>query len=125
MAGGGSIYAGISAYNSAKGLASDLRAQGEIVFSEAIRTANIIIEEGNNFAAAQSLQYIGSGVQIAGSALVTLEQTRKYAATEAAAVRNRGAATKALAEKTASRKESEGRASLISGILSGVSSVFL
>ncbi len=121
----GSIYTGIAAFRSSVELASDLRFEGEIIYRESIRTSAIIIEEGKKFAAGQSLQYIGSGVQLAGSVLVTLAQTRKYAATEAEATRARGAAYRTLAERKAARVKSEGRASLVSGIIGGVASVFL
>lgn len=118
-----SIYTGIETFKASNALASDLRFEGEILFREAFRTANIIEEEGRKFAANQSLQFIGSGVQIAGSALVTLAQTKKFAETEAKAVRARGAATKSLAEKKADRAQNEGRASLISGIIGGAGSL--
>jgi len=121
----GSIYTGISAFNAAGAVAEDLRFEGEVVFREAIRTANVIREEGMKFAAAQSLQYIGSGVQLAGSALVTIAQTEKFAETEASAVEARGGATKSLAERSARVKENEGRAALVGGIVGGVTSLLL
>lgn len=120
----GSIYSGISSFNSSKRVASDLRFQGQIMYQEALRTANIIEEEGVKFSAQQSLQYIGSGVQIAGSALVTITQTRKYAETEANATRAKGGAQKTLADRKASNTENEGRASLVSGIMGGAGSIF-
>ena len=117
----GSIFSGVSSHISAQQAATDMRAEGEIVFRESMRTATIIEEEGRKFAAGQSLQYIGSGVQLTGSALITIAQTKKYAATEAQAVRDKGVAGKGLMDRTAARKENEGRASLISGIFGGVS----
>jgi len=120
----GQIYSGISSMNAANQTAADMRGQGDIVFAESLRTANIIIEEGDKFAAEQSLQYIGSGVQLAGSALVTISQTKKYAATEAEAVRKSGEAKRNLAYSTAGRTENEGRASMVSGIMGGASSMF-
>lgn len=125
ISGVGDIYTGISTFRASRTLAADQRAEGDILYAEAIRTARIIIEEGQRFAAGQSLQYIGSGVQIAGSALVTIAQTKKYAATEAAAVKSRGEALRRKARTTAERTESEGRASLVSGILGGVTSIFI
>ena len=117
----GSIYTGITSMKAADEVAFDMRYQGNILYRESLRTAAIIDEQGRKFAAEQSLQYIGSGVQIAGSALVTLDQTRKYASTEAAAVRSKGAAERNLAYKGAQRKVDAGRASMISGIIGGVS----
>jgi len=112
----GSIYTGVSKLKAANSMASDLRTEGELIYQESIRTADIIIEESTKFAASQSLQYIGSGVQLMGSALITIAQTKKYAEAEAAAVKAQGAAAKYKADTTASRTENEGRASLVSGI---------
>ena len=121
----GDIYSGMSAFTASKSSASDIRFEGQILYDEAMRTSAIIIAEGKKFAAGQSLQYLASGVQVAGSALVTIAQTKKYAATEARATRARGAAQKYLSERTAYRMEEEGRAALVSGIISGTSSLFL
>jgi len=103
--------------------AFDMRAQGDIIFNESIRTAKIIEEEGYKFAARQSLQYIGSGVQIAGSALITIAQTQKYAKTEAEAVRAGGRAKRDLTYSSASRTENQGRASLVGGIIGGTANI--
>lgn len=119
----GSIYGGISAFNSSREVASDLRFQGNIAMQESFRTAAIIREEGQKFAARQSLQYIGSGVQLGGSALVTLAQTKKYAETEAKATEAKGRAVQYLSEKQARLKEDEGRAAMVSGILGGIGSI--
>ena len=121
----GDIYTGITTFKAAQEVASDTRFQGDLLYRESIRTSNIIVEEGKKFAAGQSLQYIGSGVQLAGSALVTIAQTVKYSETEASAVRAKGAATRELAYRSAKRKESEGRASLVGGIIGGISSIFI
>ena len=117
----GSIYLGISKKNAANALAGDMQYHGDLYAMEAFRTANIIEEEGQKFAAQQSLQYIGSGVQVAGSALITIAQTKKYAATEAAATRSRGEAQRDLAYSGAQIKQNENRASMISGVLQGAS----
>jgi len=120
----GDIYTGVSAMNAANQSAAEMRREGDILFSESLRTAAIIEEEGEKFAAMQSLQYIGSGVQVAGSALVTIAQTKKYAATEAEATRASGRARRDLAYTRARRTENEGRASLVSGIIGGASKLF-
>jgi len=125
LGGLGSIYEGYSTFKESNILAEDLRIEGEIIYQEAIRSASMIQEEGRKFAAAQSLQYIGSGVQLAGSALVTLAQTKKYAETEAKAIKQQGSRSRDLAERNARTKEQEGRASLVSGIVGGISSIFL
>jgi len=117
----GSIYQGVSAKNAADAVAGNMQYQGDLIAAEAFRTASIIEEEGQRFGAQQSLQYIGSGVEVAGSALVTIAQTKKYASTEAEATRARGEAQRNLAYSEAGIKRNEGRATMISGILQGVS----
>ena len=117
----GEIYSGVSAMNAANQSAAEMRGQGEVLFNESLRTAAIIEEEGYKFGAMQSLQYIGSGVEVAGSALITIAQTNKYAAAEAEAVKSKGRTQRNLAYTTAERTENEGRASLVSGILGGAS----
>lgn len=117
----GQIYSGVSSMNAANQTAKDLRVQGQITYNESLRTAAMIEEEGTKFAASQSLQYIGSGVELAGSALVTIAQTMKYARTEAEAVRSQGRAQRDLYYTKAQRTENEGRASLVSGIIGGAS----
>lgn len=120
----GSLYGGVSSYRSSISAARDMRYQGAIAEGESYRSAAIIREEGRKFAANQSLQYIGSGVQLMGSTLITIAQTKKYAETEAKAEEDRGRAVRYLSESQAAIREEEGRAALVSGILDGVGSFF-
>jgi hypothetical protein len=113
----GSIYSGVTSLFAADRTADDLEFQGSLALTEAFRTASIIREEGRNFEANQSLQFIGSGVELVGSALITLAQTRKYVKTEAEATEARGYAQANLAGRQASTKRSEGRAALVSGLI--------
>jgi len=112
----GSIYTGVTSLTAANRTAKDLEYQGQIALDEAFRDASIIREEGRNFAATQSLQYIGAGVELVGSALITMEQTRKYAESEAMATEQRGGAQANLANRKASVTRSQGRAALIGSI---------
>jgi len=120
----GSMSQGISALNASTQLAGDLQTEGSIIFREAMRTAAIIEEEGYKFAAEQSLQYISSGVHIAGSALITIAQTKAYAKEEAEAVRSRGRAERSLANRKATTVRNEGRAALISGMTEAGGTLF-
>ena len=116
----GSIYTGVTSLLSKNKASEELIEQGSIAVNEAFRNASIIREEGRKFAATQSLQFIGSGVELTGSALITLEQTRSYAEAEAKAVEERGKAQARLARKNAEIKQSEGRSSFIGSIISGI-----
>lgn len=114
---GSSLFSGFSAYRSSSARADSLERQGTILYQEAQRDANIIREEGERFAATQSLQFISNGFELTGSALITLEQTRKYADTEATATERRGRAQYALAYEESSILRREGFASIVSGVL--------
>lgn len=120
----GSLYSGISSYQVMKSQAAQTEAQGAVQFAESMRTANIIREEGQKFAAKQSLQYIGSGVHLTGSALITLTQTKKYASTEARAEERKGRNLRSLANAQAANQRAEGRAALVSGIV-GTAGAFM
>jgi hypothetical protein len=120
----GSIFSGVSAYGASRQAAEQLKAQGAVSFAESIRSANIIREEGAKFAAKQSLQYIGAGVQLVGTPLITTAQTKKYAETEARAVERRGRNLRSLADSQAQAKKDEGRAALIGGIVNTVGAFY-
>jgi ATP-dependent protease HslVU (ClpYQ) peptidase subunit len=83
--------------------------------AEANRDAQRIEEDGNRFAHKQKLMYIGSGVEYGGSAVVTIMQTKKWAAAEASAKRARGAAISQYGYQTARIQEGQGRAALVGG----------
>ena len=120
----GSMSQGISALNESTRLAGDIVSEGSVLFREAMRTAAIIEEEGYKFASEQSLQYISSGVHIAGSALITIAQTKAYAKEEADAVRAKGRAQLSLSYQKATTVRNEGRAALISGMTSAGTTLF-
>jgi len=112
----GSIYTGVTSLTAANRTADDLRQQGMLALDESLRDASMIREEGRNFMATQSLQFIGAGVELMGSALITMAQTKSYAESEARATEERGGAQADLAYRKASVTESQGRAALIGGI---------
>ena len=120
----GSLIGGLSAYQAGQRQAEEIQFQGQMALQEAFRSASIVREEGRDFAATQSLQFIGSGVELAGSALITIAQTKKYADTEAQALEAQGEAVAAYASRRAAVAKSEGRASLIGSIFSAGASLF-
>lgn len=120
---GSKIYTGFQQKKALRKEGALIAEQGEITYVEALRDANIIRHQGEVFAQKQSLQYIGSGVTLGGSALITLKQTRLYAESEAAAVERRGIAVRDLGYKKQDIMESEGNASVLSGFLGGFTSM--
>ena len=89
-------------------------------YGEHMREAARVEDEGKRFAEEQKLAYIGSGVEIGGSAVVTLAQTDKWARTEAEAVRSRGRAVRDYYNRSAKIARGQGRAAFISGIAGGI-----
>ena len=70
-----SAFQGISAMNSQNQVARQYDEQGALQLRESYREAARIEDDGARFAEEQKLMYIGSGVEIGGSAVVTLAQT--------------------------------------------------
>lgn len=121
---GGSVYSGYQKKEAAKKEASLLKDQGAIEYQEALRDAALVRKEGEVFAAEQSLQYIGAGFRLAGSALITIADTKIKANDEADAIVKRGEAKKSLADRKAKMTADAGRAAFISSIIGGGSKAF-
>lgn len=111
-------FAGFTAKNSQ---ANQYDSAGATLEAEHMREANRIEDEGKRFAADQKMAYIGSGVEIGGSATVTLAQTDAWAKAEAESVRSRGRALRSYNERSGRIARSQGRASFISGVAGGLS----
>jgi hypothetical protein len=110
-------YAGYSA----KTAQGDMyEAEGIRLEGESRREASLIEDEGARFAEEQKMAYIGSGVEIGGSAVVTLAQTDKYTRTQADAVRARGTAIRDYYGRSGAIAKREGVAAFIQGIGGGI-----
>lgn len=116
------IAQGAASMSSRFSQAEKYREDANLLESENYREAARIEDDAKRFADEQKLMYIGSGVEIGGSAVVTLAQTDKWARTEAEAVRSRGRALKQYGYDTAKKTQREGIASFIQGIGRGVGS---
>jgi hypothetical protein len=118
---GAQLLAGFSTMNRKNQLSEDYLMQGRIVMQESMRQAAVIEEDAEVFAQQQGLAYIGSGVELMGSALLFPAQTRSMAAAEAEAVRSRGRAYRDLYSRNADTAENEGRASMIGSLFKAAS----
>lgn len=116
----GSIYTGVTTFRAASAQAEEMESEGFLALDEAFREASIVREEGRSFAATQSLQYIGAGVELVGSALITTAQTLKFAETEAGAIETRGKARARKARREAEKARSQGRAALVGGVIKSI-----
>lgn len=119
-----SIYQGIQQNAASKAQAATTRSYSDMQQFEANREAQRIDEDGNRFAQRQKLMYIGSGVEYGGSAVVTIMQTKKWAAAEASAKRARGAAISQYGYQTARVQEGQGRAALVGGFASAGQKIY-
>ncbi len=117
------IYSANSNRKSLKKEAAAYVEQANTQYVESLRDAELIRYKGNIFAQRQEMQYIASGVILGGSALITLEQTRRFANEEASAEVRRGAAGVRLAKQKQQIVTDEGNASVIGSLITGTSSV--
>ena len=119
-----SIYQGIQQNAASRAQAQMTRSYSDMLQLEANREAQRLEEDGNRFAQKQKLMYIGSGVEYGGSAVVTIMQTKKWAAAEASAKRARGAAITQYGYQTAKIQEGQGRAALVGGFASAAGKIY-
>lgn len=115
-------YSGYSKNKSLRAEGALIAEQGKIQYTESLRDAELVRREGEIFSQKQSMQYIASGVELGGSALITLKQTRMYAEEKARSVVRRGEAVRDLSFKKEEIMKREGTSSLIGGVLTGATS---
>lgn len=109
------IYKGIEENSAYQAQAATTRSYAQIQLGDSLKEAARTEEEGARFAQKQKMMYIGSGVEYGGSAVITVAQTKSWAAAEARAQRSRGQAMYQYGMKTASIQSGMGRAALIGG----------
>ena len=114
-------FQGYAKYQEGEMAAEAYESQGRVLEMESEVEASRIEEEGREFAVNQKMMYIASGVEIGGSAVVTLAQTDKWTKAAAENARARGRSLRAYNNRTAGIARSQGRAQFVSGIMSGVS----
>lgn len=119
----GSVYGGIASYMMSKDQSKLLENQGTLAKEDYFRQAEVVRDQGYRFKQQQAMDYISSGVEIQGTALLVLQETTKMANTEAKWLEYTGGAIEQLQHENAKIKEREGKAALISGILGGAFSM--
>lgn len=112
---GANIYSGFQKKKALESEGELVAKQGELMYQESLKEAEMIRREGEIFAQKQSLQYIASGVVLGGSALITLKQTRMFAEEQASATERRGKAGMELSYAKRDIAKKEGTASIIGG----------
>lgn len=114
---GANLYSGISALQSANSTASLLEEQGYLTRDDYFRQAGLVREEGQRFRAKQTMDYISAGVEIAGTPQLVLKETLSKAGAKASSLETTGMNYQALYNRKAKIVRSEGRASMIQGVM--------
>lgn len=121
-AAGSQIAGGISASDAANQQASLQEEQAKIALDESNQQATQKATERRKFLAEQRMAYVANGVSLAGTPGIVENDTFNEFQQEIDALRKSGAAQYGYAMKQAAVTKASGRAQLISGILSGISS---
>ena len=116
------VFQGIAGAASSMSQGEQLKSEGIRAEGEHKREASRIRDDGRRFAAEQKMMYLGSGVEIGGSAVVTLAQTDKWAAAEADSAEDRGRSIREYYERTGQIKKNEGLGAFIQGVGGGIGS---
>lgn len=113
----GSILSGTSSYFSSLENSTALLDEGNLSREDYYRQAAFTREAGVRTRAKQAMEYLSSGVEIAGTPQLVLKETVSRAAVQARAYERTGDNILRLAEKKADTTEEEGMSSLISSII--------
>lgn len=104
----------------AKKEAGAIRTEADIEQQDAIRAAELRLEQGERFQAEQELGFLASGVLLKGSPLDVLEATRTDIETEFEQQLTRAGRVRSLRETQAGRTQKAGETSLLDAVGSGV-----
>lgn len=116
---GGGLYSGIAGYMFSMSEAEMLEEEGALTKTDYFRQAQLEREEGDRIRSKQTMEYVGAGVEVLGTPLLVLEETRTQSRAKAAALETTGINYERLAQKKAKLTEQRGKAGLISGIFFG------
>lgn len=116
-----SIYSGVQKNKQAKKQASLLNEEGLLSQTDYERQAVLALDEGYRLRSQQTMDFISAGVEMIGTPLLVLAETAKMAETDAEELRTTGRNSRNLYNQKAKITVNEGRASLISSVLTGVS----
>ena len=123
ISGAGKIYAGISTYRSAFSEASLLEEQGALTRDDYYKQASLIRDEGHRLRAKQTMEYVSSGVEVIGTPLLVAKETLSRSYARGSSYEKTGQAAMDLYNRKAKIMRKEGKAALISGVLSGAGTI--
>ena len=113
---GAQIAGGISAKKASDKQAEAERRQGILALQEAEEQAERERIEGDRFRARQKMMFIASGVDLAGSPLLVLEDTRIEIEKRVESILRRGRAEESFFKQTAESTTARGKAALVQGL---------
>ena len=113
-----SLYSGFSSMQSASQTAQWQRTEGALTQQDYEHQAYMTLDEGYRLRQQQAMEYIGGGVEIQGTPLLMLAETKRRTEVEAEWVRRRGRNENTIANQRASITQSEGRSAFISSMFS-------
>ncbi len=113
----GEVAGGITATTAAEQEADRLDQQAQLINAEAQEEALRVSKERERFRKKQKLAFLKSGVTLAGSPLLILEETKRESAKEVEAIRRRGRAGLFFGQLQARQTKALGRSKLIGSIV--------
>jgi hypothetical protein len=119
----GQMYAGYSTYKSAFSEASLLEEQGALTRDDYYKQAALVRDEGHRLRAKQTMEYVSAGVEVIGTPLLVLRETLSRSYARASSYEKTGVAAMNLYNRKAQITRNEGKAALISGVLSGAGTI--
>lgn len=117
----GSYYTGGVTYLTSLESASLLKEQATLSREDYYKQANLVLEDSVRVRSKQAMDYIASGVELSGTALLVLKETATQGRAQSANLRATGRNTEVLLQAQAKIKKQEGIAGLVSGIIGGMS----
>jgi hypothetical protein len=116
---GASLFGGYSSFISNYESASLFEEQGALTRDDYFRQASLTREQGDRIRAKQTMEYVGAGVELAGTPMLMLKETMSKARAKARSQEITGINTERLYNKKADIQKEEGMSSLVSSILTG------
>lgn len=118
------VVGNVMSVNSAGMESNATMQEGELAYQEALLEADRTAEQGRQFQAEQKMKYVMSGVMLAGSPIMVLDDTANKVQDEINAIKQRGEAQRAVAYARAGITKSEGRTGFLSGLVNTGTNMF-
>jgi hypothetical protein len=112
-----SLYSGYAQLQSSKNQAKLTELNGQALQDDADHKALVFLDEGYRLRQQQAMDYIGAGVEIMGTPLLVMLETKRRTEVAAASIVRTGKNENVISQANASAMRSTGRSSMISSLL--------